>query len=189
MRPSGDVDPDEVSAVESNDDEGINAGREETLDFKSVVKLFRPWCGATWLLTEFDPDDRDIAFGLCDLGMGIFPISAQVRGNCLFHIGSWRAGFHSNVRKTPQCLSRGCARLECRNKADNPELSGLRSCNGLSGERRLLDAKRSFVELSITSDPRTINAGAKWIFAKTPTSEKQYQTFWQRAAQLSANKL
>jgi hypothetical protein len=33
-----------------------------------VVKLFAPWCGATWLLTELDPGDPDIAFGLCDLG-------------------------------------------------------------------------------------------------------------------------
>lgn len=33
-----------------------------------VVKLFTPNAGATWLLTEIDPDDQDIAFGLCDLG-------------------------------------------------------------------------------------------------------------------------
>ena len=26
--------------------------------------------GCTWLLTEIDPEDTDIAFGLCDLGMG-----------------------------------------------------------------------------------------------------------------------
>jgi hypothetical protein len=39
-------------------------------DFKPVVKLFCPWGGATWLLTELDPDDADTAFGLCDLGTG-----------------------------------------------------------------------------------------------------------------------
>jgi len=40
-----------------------------THDFWPVVKLFNP-CGAgTWLLTELDPEDPDIAFGLCDLGM------------------------------------------------------------------------------------------------------------------------
>ena len=34
-----------------------------------VVKLFNP-CGAgTWLLSELDPDEPDIAFGLADLGM------------------------------------------------------------------------------------------------------------------------
>lgn len=39
------------------------------LDCKPVVKLFCPWGGATWLLSELDPTD-DVAFGLCDLGMG-----------------------------------------------------------------------------------------------------------------------
>lgn len=41
-------------------------------DPKPVVKLFTPDAGATWLLTELDPADPDIAFGLCDLGLG-FP--------------------------------------------------------------------------------------------------------------------
>lgn len=37
-----------------------------------VVKLFTPDAGATWLLTEIDPDEPSLAFGLCDLGLG-FP--------------------------------------------------------------------------------------------------------------------
>ncbi|MDH3662468.1 MAG: DUF2958 domain-containing protein [Alphaproteobacteria bacterium] len=37
-----------------------------------VVKLFTPDANGTWLLTELDPDEPDIAFGLCDLGVG-FP--------------------------------------------------------------------------------------------------------------------
>lgn len=41
-------------------------------DFFPVVRLFTPDGGATWLLTELDPDNPDIAFGLCDLGLG-FP--------------------------------------------------------------------------------------------------------------------
>ena len=45
------------------------ADKEEP-DFAPVVKLFTPDAGCTWLLTEIDPDDPDIAFGLCDLGMG-----------------------------------------------------------------------------------------------------------------------
>lgn len=49
-----------------------------TEDLRPVVKLFCPWGGATWLLTELDPDDPDIAFGLCDLGMG-FPELGSVR--------------------------------------------------------------------------------------------------------------
>lgn len=34
------------------------------------MKLFTPDAGCTWLLSEVDPEDPDIAFGLCDLGMG-----------------------------------------------------------------------------------------------------------------------
>ena len=33
--------------------------------------LENPDAGATWLLTEIDPDDHDHAFGLCDLGLGM----------------------------------------------------------------------------------------------------------------------
>lgn len=40
-------------------------------DFKPVVKLFTPDAQCTWLLTELVPEDHDIAFGLCDLGMGM----------------------------------------------------------------------------------------------------------------------
>ena len=45
-------------------------GTAEEIDFHPVVKLFTPDGGCTWLLTELDPQDPDIAFGLCDLGMG-----------------------------------------------------------------------------------------------------------------------
>lgn len=43
---------------------------DEGFDPPPVVKLFTPDAGATWLLTEIDPDDPDHAFGLCDLGLG-----------------------------------------------------------------------------------------------------------------------
>src|ERR1039458_2251894 len=49
-----------------------------TIDFLPVVKLFTPDAGCTWLLTEIDPEDPDIAFGLCDLGMGC-PETGSVR--------------------------------------------------------------------------------------------------------------
>ena len=47
-------------------------GTPEEIDFHPVVKLFTPDAGCTWLLTELEPESPDIAFGLCDLGMG-FP--------------------------------------------------------------------------------------------------------------------
>lgn len=40
----------------------------EGIDHKPVVKYFLG--GATWLISEVDPENPDIAFGLCDLGMG-----------------------------------------------------------------------------------------------------------------------
>lgn len=45
-------------------------GRGE--DHIPVVKLFSITGNATWLLSELNPLEPDIAFGLCDLGMG-FP--------------------------------------------------------------------------------------------------------------------
>lgn len=45
---------------------------EDDFDPQPVVKLFTPDAGCTWLLSELDPDEPDIAFGLCDLGLG-FP--------------------------------------------------------------------------------------------------------------------
>jgi hypothetical protein len=54
----------------ANCQEQINnndAGHSD-IDFKPVVKLFTPDAQCTWLLTELGNDD--IAYGLCDLGMG-----------------------------------------------------------------------------------------------------------------------
>lgn len=43
---------------------------QEPPDHKPVIKLFTPDANCTWLISELDPDDPDIAFGLCDLGLG-----------------------------------------------------------------------------------------------------------------------
>jgi hypothetical protein len=54
------------------------ASKPDCPDHYPVVKLFAPWGSSTWLLTELDPEDPDIAFGLCDLGFG-FPEIGSVR--------------------------------------------------------------------------------------------------------------
>ena len=67
---------------------GIESQKNHGCNHWPVVKLFTPDAGCTWLLSELDPEDPDIAFGLCDLGLG-FPelgyvsISeiARLRGN------------------------------------------------------------------------------------------------------------
>lgn len=43
-------------------------------DHFPVVKFFMPGTGCTWLLTDIDPEDDNIAFGLCDLGMGFLEL-------------------------------------------------------------------------------------------------------------------
>ncbi|MEW8524840.1 MAG: DUF2958 domain-containing protein [Candidatus Thiodiazotropha endolucinida] len=58
---------------------------EDTIDFPPVVKLFTPDAACTWLLSELDPDDPDIAFGLCDLGFGT-PELGSVRISELEHV-------------------------------------------------------------------------------------------------------
>ena len=68
---------DQLAANGRTNQERIAAG-EDTIDFEPVVKLFTPDAGATWLLTEIDPYDPDIAHGLCDLGLG-FPEIGAVR--------------------------------------------------------------------------------------------------------------
>jgi hypothetical protein len=45
------------------------AAKAET-DHIPVVKFFNPLGAATWLITEMMPDEPDILFGLCDLGVG-----------------------------------------------------------------------------------------------------------------------
>lgn len=42
----------------------------EDFDPNPVVKLFTPDANCTWLLTAIEPDEPDIAWGLCDIGLG-----------------------------------------------------------------------------------------------------------------------
>jgi len=57
---------------------GARSAAGEDHDAAPVVKLFAPDGSATWLLSELDPADPDLAFGLCDLGLG-FPELGYVR--------------------------------------------------------------------------------------------------------------
>lgn len=66
-----------------------------TEDFPPVVKLFTPDGAATWLLSEIDPDDTDIAFGLCDLGMG----SPELGNVSLSELASVRGQFGLPVER------------------------------------------------------------------------------------------
>jgi hypothetical protein len=49
---------------------GQKAAKDPYFNPPPVVKLFTPDAPFTWLLAWVEPDDEDIAYGLCDLGMG-----------------------------------------------------------------------------------------------------------------------
>ena len=51
-----------------------------------MVKLFTPDANCTWLITEIDPDDQDIAFGLFDLGWD----SLNIGNLCLTELSQLR---------------------------------------------------------------------------------------------------
>ena len=56
--------------IDNGEQQAAVRGTADERDFVPVVKLFTPDANATWLLTELDPVEPDIAFGLCDLGLG-----------------------------------------------------------------------------------------------------------------------
>ena len=47
------------------------ASLDSERDHTPVVKFFDPAGAATWLITELNPGEPDILFGLCDLGQGV----------------------------------------------------------------------------------------------------------------------
>ena len=63
-------------AVERLLDNGRKIAMTGNDDVEPVVKLFTPDAGCTWLLVSIDPDEPDIAYGLCDLGLGCAEIGS-----------------------------------------------------------------------------------------------------------------
>jgi Protein of unknown function (DUF2958) len=70
-------------------------GTADQLDLWPVVKLFNPCGAAIWLLTELDPDDATVAWGLCDLGMG-FP---EVGTLSLEELAAYRGPFGLGIER------------------------------------------------------------------------------------------
>jgi hypothetical protein len=78
-------------------------GTPDEIDFHPVVKLFNPCGAATWLLTEIDPDDETVAWGLCDLGMG-FPELGTVS---LTELAEYRGRLRLGVERDLYFRARG----------------------------------------------------------------------------------
>lgn len=77
-------------------------GTEDELDFAPVVKLFYPAGAATWLLTELDPEDPDIAWGLCDLGMGCAEFGTVRLSELASFRGRFGLGIERDIHWTAQ---------------------------------------------------------------------------------------
>lgn len=85
-------------------------GTEDEIDFKPVVKLFNPCGAATWLLTELDPDEPDIAFGLCDLGMQSPELGSVLISELESLRGPFGLGIERDIHWTPKQTLLGYAR-------------------------------------------------------------------------------
>ncbi len=57
---------------------GEESARNPDHDPYPVIKLFTPDANATWLISEADPADPDLLWGLCDPGLG-YPELGSVR--------------------------------------------------------------------------------------------------------------
>ena len=79
-------------------------GRDPDADHVPLIKLFNPCGAATWLISEIQPYDEDVLFGLCDLGMG-FPEIGPVSLSELQSVKG-RLGWASSAT----CFSRGAIR-------------------------------------------------------------------------------
>jgi hypothetical protein len=91
-------------------------GTPNELDFEPVVNLFNPCGAATWLLTEIDPDDLTVAWGLCDLDMG-FPEFGTVS---LEELVAYRGRFGLGIERDLHFKARGpiSAYIKAANVAD-----------------------------------------------------------------------
>ncbi len=70
-------------------------GADRGADHVPVVKLFNP-CGAgTWIVTELDPEDPSVAFGLADLGFG-FP---ELGSFSLEELSAFRGSFGLGIER------------------------------------------------------------------------------------------
>jgi len=67
---------------------------------RPVVKLFNPDGAATWLLTDIDPENHDLAFGLCDLGLGSPELGTVYLPELQNHKGRFGIGIERDLHFT-----------------------------------------------------------------------------------------
>ena len=99
---------------------GRQSRSNDAFDPHPVVKLFTPDAQCTWLLSELDPDDPDIAFALCDLGAGCPELGnvsvaelSQVRGRLGLAIERDRSFIASQPLSAYAEAARRAGRITC----------------------------------------------------------------------------
>lgn len=76
-------------------DNGRKSQSDGSFDPKPVIKLFNPTGAGTWLITEIDPENPEIAFGLADLGAG----TPELGSISLTEIKSFRGRFGLGIER------------------------------------------------------------------------------------------
>jgi hypothetical protein len=115
----------------ANGQASIEAERDHT----PAVKFFDPAGAATWLISELNPGEPDILFGLCDLGQG-FPELGYVRFSELAETKN-RLGIHLErdlffIGKFPLSVYAEAARAHERITEDEQHLKDAAKRLGLS---------------------------------------------------------
>lgn len=101
----------------------LSNGAPENRDrnHKPVVHLCIPGTACEWLLSEIDPEEPDIAFGLCDIGFG-FPelgyvslgeiksVRAPLWGTTVYanplFTGKYPMSVYANAARECECITR-----------------------------------------------------------------------------------
>jgi hypothetical protein len=69
---------DDKKKMLENGRQRVGAGDDDTRGLLPVVRLFTSDANCNFLLAALEADDPDVAYGLCDLGMG-FPELCRIR--------------------------------------------------------------------------------------------------------------
>ena len=98
------ISPSDMAALKAN---GRHAALDPSYDPYAVICLRAPDGPQLWLLAEVDAEDEDLAYGLCDLGIGLpEPGSVSIRW-----LAAWRGRLGMRLEKDRTFASAAPLRL------------------------------------------------------------------------------
>lgn len=105
----------------------LTNGRQSNRDYPPFGKLFTPDAGCMWLLSEIDPEEPAIVFGLCDLS---FSFAASALQSVVPCAASWACRLNVICRLQPNIPCRSTPKPHTRSSAHR------RRQRALAGRRR-----------------------------------------------------